>query len=181
MTPEQAPHVDAADEALDLWVRAAAARDELVAATRRRRVRALVALVLVFGVGLLAGRAAAATPRPDPAPPLRYTKKQIARAAFTWSAFVLSTPDADGVEWVPTRARCTSRRRCSVLGWWWIGDEGAPATYHFRQCKATRRVWEHDLARTRRGAWIARILVDRRGGVVCRLIDPPYIPYRGAA
>ena len=142
---------------------------------RNRAAFLVVALAAVFLAGAAAGHATAATPRPDPAPPLRYTKKQIARAALGWSDFVLWTPDADGVTWEPFRARCATRQRCSVDGIWWQADDALFATYQLRQCKASRRVWEHDLARTRRG-WVARILVDRRGGVVCRVVDPPYVP-----
>ncbi len=180
MTPEQTPRVDAADETLDLWLRATAARDELVAVSRRRRVRALIALAVVFAVGVLAGRAAAAAPKPDPAPPLRYSRATMARSAFAWSEWVLSTPDADGVYWQPWHAGCSSKRRCRIDGAWWVDDAYTAMTYRLRACRASRHVWESDLAHTRTG-WVARVLVDRRGGLICRVPDPPYIPYGGAS
>lgn len=157
------------------WVRAAAEQINAAAAKRRRRVRVAVALVVVFAAGLLAGRAAAATPKPDPAPPLRYSRAVMARAVYSWSEWVLSTPDADGVAWQPWRASCSSKRRCRVDGAWLVDDATIVATYRLRRCIASRRVWESDLARTRRG-WVARVLIDRRGGLICRVIDPPYVP-----
>ena len=123
---------------------------------------------------------ASAAPRPDPAPPLRYSRAVMARAAFAWSEWVLGTPDAAGFYWQPWHAGCSSKRRCRVDGAWWIDDAYTPMTYRLRACRATRRVWESDLAHTRRG-WVARILVDRRGGLICRLVDPPYVPAGGAA
>lgn len=178
MTTGQDVTVDAADEALDLWVRAAAEQINAAAAKRRRRVRVAVALVVVFAAGLLAGRAAAATPKPDPAPPLRYSRAVMARAVYSWSEWVLSTPDADGVAWQPWRASCSSKRRCRVDGAWLVDDAAIVASYRLRRCIASRRVWESDLARTRRG-WVARVLIDRRGGLICRVLDPPYVPAEG--
>lgn len=174
MTAQPAPSVDAADEALDLWLRATAAKQDALLAARRRRTRGIVALVVVFAAGLFAGRAAAA-PTPDPAPPLDYSRAARARAIFAWSEWVLSTPNADGVYWQPWRAACSSKRRCRVDGAWWVDDAYTVATYRLRACRASRRVWESDLARNRRG-WVARVLVDARGGLICRVPDPPYVP-----
>lgn len=178
MSAEQAPHADAADEALDLWLRSDAARRELAheraAEVRRRRLRAVVTLGTLVVAGFAAGRASAAPP-PDPAPPLAYSRAQVARAAYGWSEDVLATPDADGVTWQPWSASCSSRRRCRIDGVWWVDDTYTVATYRLRACRPSRRVWEDDLAKTQRG-WVARVLIDRRGGVVCRVPDPPYVP-----
>lgn len=140
----------------------------------------LAALMLLGATACMiyAAEASAATPPPDAAPPLRYAARQAARAAAAWSDEALIA-DARGLYWQAARATCrkTAPRRyaCDIAGAWHLDGYPTAMTYRLRSCAPSRRVWAHALYRSR-GAWRARVLIDDRGGLVCRVPRPPFVP-----
>lgn len=168
---------DAADEALDLWVRSAAAQRDL----SRRRGRAIAVLVAVFLFGYSA-RAATAAPKPDAEKPLRFSSRAVVEAVLNWSVAVLVVDSTRSIDWIPERATCVrvSRRpqrwRCDIGGTWYDAhDDARYVTYRLRRCRPDRDAWANTLYRVGR-QWRAAVSVDWRGGLRCRLVEPPYIP-----
>ena len=162
--------------------RAAARRDSRVARPERRRDSelTLVAAILAASSCVAFASSAHAAPRPDTPHPLDYNQRTIARALPEWGINALEQADASGWYWTPTRSVCVRTRpahyRCDATGSWsTVGEPGVRVTYRLRYCTSSRRIGTHALYRD--GAtWRARVRVDYRGGLACRVPNPPYIP-----
>jgi len=121
-----------------------------------------------------------ATPPPNPPRPLDYNARTIARALPEWGINALEQADASGWYWTPTRSTCVRTKpahyRCDATGAWsTVGESGVRMTYRLRYCAASRRIGTHAFYFDGR-SWRARVRVDYRGGITCRVPNPPYIP-----
>lgn len=149
-------------------------------AGRRDRVVTAIVALLAASSCIAFATSAHAAPRPNTPHPLDYNARTIARALPEWGINTLEQADASGWYWTPTRSVCTRTRaahyRCDATGSWsTVGEPGVRVTYRLRYCTSSRRIGNHALYRD--GAvWRARIRVDYRGGLACRVPNPPYIP-----
>jgi hypothetical protein len=98
-----------------------------------------------------------------------------------WSLYVLVVDTTRDIDFVPERVTCRlvarrpQRWRCDVGGTWYLHGDAVYATYRLRRCRPDRDAWTNALYRVRK-SWRASVSVDYRGGLRCRLVEPPYIP-----
>ena len=130
----------------------------------------------------LATWAAHVEPKPDAEKPLRFSSRAVVEAVLNWSVAVLVVDSTRSIDWIPERATCVrvSRRpqrwRCDIGGTWYDAhDDARYVTYRLRRCRPDRDAWANTLYRVGR-QWRAAVSVDWRGGLRCRLVEPPYIP-----
>ncbi len=159
--------------------------DERDRRSREARADTRIMAVLFVATALLIASTvyssiADAAPRPNTPHPLDYNARSVARALPEWGINALEQADASGWYWTPTRSVCVRTKpahyRCDATGSWsTVGEPGVRVTYRLRYCTSSRRIGNHALYRD--GAtWRARIRVDYRGGLACRVPNPPYIP-----
>lgn len=146
-------------------------------ASPRAKVLGAVAFAAALALAALAGDAhAAAPPPPDPAPPLAYTRAELAHAIMLedWAGVVLERDPGDGVWPYTVSARCASARRCTVR-YAWVSADGqaiARGRVELSRCAPRRKIKRNALyAIGTPYRWGARVVVKRSGpragGAVC--------------
>lgn len=112
-------------------------------------------------------------PPPNAAPPITYTRTHLANAITQWSNHVFTTEWGDGFDWEAIRTRCTTKKRCVLIGAWHVDTNPTITVYRFTKCRPNR-ITTHAIYWTRNG-YHARIRINKNGGATCA-VRAPYVP-----